>query len=148
MPAQSAAVEPLPLAPVTPTEERASLVRSTARASSRSAIRARQTPSPYFGRSNTQKSHGQKCMAPDFQDQIAPARLLQQPDRGIGVYLDDPQYFRISLDIREQVHRGDAESKRSGGILRQCERGLGIRGFEDHRSPPAQVHLSGDVPGL
>src|SRR6266481_1058797 len=146
MPAQNAAVEPLPLEPVTTTEWRESRLRSTVRASSSSAIRARQTPSPYFGRSNTQESHGQKCMAPDFQDQIAPAGFLQQPDRWAGVDLDHPCCFRVPADIRKHVDRGDAKSKRLDGILREYQRGLGTRGFEDHRSSCTQVHPPGNVP--
>src|ERR1700682_1888319 len=98
MPAQHTAQLPLPLDPVTTTEMRCSLVRSTATASSSSAIRARQTPSPYFGRSNIHESHGGKGVPPDLQDQVAAIGLLQQPDRRVGVHLDDP--YRISADLR------------------------------------------------
>src|SRR6202171_5784444 len=112
MPAQNAAVLPLPLDPVTTTEMRCNRARSTAIASSRSAIRARQTPSPHFGRSNIHQSYGGKRVPPDFQDQIAPAALLQQPDRGVGVYLNDPYRIRVSADIGEHVHGGKAKSKR------------------------------------
>src|ERR1035437_10600438 len=125
MPAQKAAVEPLPLEPVTATEMRCNLARSTARASSRSAIRARQTPSPYFGRLNTQQSHRGKCVMPDLQDQIATTRFLQQPDRRIGVQLDHPYSIRLSAELREHVHRGDAKSERMNGLPCQCERGIG-----------------------
>src|SRR3954451_9547392 len=96
MPAQNAAVLPLPLDPVTTTEMRASLARSTATASSRSASRARQRPSPYFDRLNTQQSHRRKRVVPDFQDQVAAAGFFKQPDRGIGVDLDYPYRFGIS----------------------------------------------------
>jgi hypothetical protein len=75
--AQNAAVEPLPLDPVTTTEWRCSLTRSMARSSSNSAIRARQTPSPNFGRSNIHQPHGGKRVAPDFQDQVAAIRFFQ-----------------------------------------------------------------------
>src|SRR6266550_7716338 len=139
MPAQNAAVLPLPLDPVTATATRASRARSTARASSSSAIRARQIPSPYFGRSNTEQAHREKRVMPDFQDQIAAAGLLQQPDRWVGADLDEPDRFRISADIREHVHGGDAESKRAGGLPGQRQRGLGARRFEHHRSPRAQI---------
>ena len=85
---------------------------------------------------------------PDFQDQIAAAGLLQQPDRWVGVDLDEPDRFRISADIREHVHGGDAESKRAGGLPGQRQRGLGARRFEHHRSPRAQIHPAGNVPAL
>src|SRR5260370_41718284 len=105
MPAQNAAVLPLPLDPVTTTEMRESRSRSTATASSNSATRARQTPSPYFGRSNTKQSHGGKRVMPDFQDQIASAGLLQQPDRRLCVDLDHAHGLRISTDIGKHAHR-------------------------------------------
>src|SRR3977135_888001 len=101
--AQNAAVVPLPFDPVTTTERRASLARSTARASNRSASRARQIPSPYFGRSNTYQSHGGKCVAPDFQDQVSPVGFLKQQDRGVGVHLDNPYRIPFSVDIRKHV---------------------------------------------
>src|SRR5580692_4206936 len=107
--AQNAAVEPLPLEPVTTTELRTSCARSTARTSSSAASRVRQTPSPYLGRSNTQQPHRRKSVAPDLQDQIVPAGLLQQPDRRIGIHLDHPHGPGISADIRKQVHRRDAK---------------------------------------
>src|SRR3954452_19718469 len=122
MAAQNAAVLPLPFDPVTTTEARASRARSTASASSSSAIRARQIPSPYFESSNTQQSHGRERMMPDLQDQIAAAGLLQQPDRRVGVHLDDRHGLRIAADTGEQVHGGDAKSERVGGLPRQCER--------------------------
>src|ERR1700694_1240699 len=125
MPAQNAAGLPLPLDPVTTTESRCTRARSTAMVSSRSPIRARQTPSPYFGRSNIHQSHGGKRVPPDFQDQIAPAALLQQPDRGVGVHLNDPYRIRVSADIGEHVHGGRAKSKRMSSLSRQRERGLG-----------------------
>src|SRR6202171_1444167 len=146
--AQNAAVLPLPLDPVTTTETRDSLSRSTATASSSSAIRARQTPSPYFGRSNTNQSHGGKRMMPDFQDQVASAGLLEQPDRRVGSHFNDPHGVRVSADIGTNVHRGDAKSKRTRGLPRQCERGLGSRRLENHRSPRAQIHPSGNAPTL
>src|SRR3954469_23642718 len=124
MPAQNAAVLPLPLDPVTTTEMRASLARSTATASSRSASRARQRPSPYFDRLNTQQPRCRKRVVPDFQDQIAAAGFFKQPDRGIGVDLDGPYRFGISGDVREHVHGGDPESKRPSGFPRQCENGI------------------------
>src|SRR5579872_1024993 len=119
MPAQNAAVEPLPLEPVTTTEMRCNLARSTAMASSSSAIRARQTPSPYFGRSNTQQSHRRKRMVPDLQDQFVAAGLLQQPDRRIGVDFDYPHRIRLSGDLGEQVHGGDAKPERANRLFRQ-----------------------------
>ena len=64
MPAQKTAVLPLPLDPVTATEIRCSLARSTASASSSAASRARQGPLPYFGRSNTNRSGPEH--APEF----------------------------------------------------------------------------------
>src|SRR6266851_3935491 len=111
---------------------RESLARSTSTASSRSASRARQTPSPYFGRSNTYQSHGRKCVMPDFQDQIAPAGIFQEPDRRVGVHFNDPHCIGISADIGKHVHRGDAEAECPGGLSRQGERGQGTRSFE-HR---------------
>src|SRR5438270_13744973 len=122
--AQNAAVLPLPLDPVTTTEMRSSLARSTAMASSRSASRARQRPSPYFDRLNTQQSHRRKRVVPDFQDQVAAAGFFKQPDRWIGVDLDHPYRFGISGDIREHIHGGDPKSKRPGGFPRQRENGI------------------------
>src|ERR1700722_479327 len=95
--AQKAAVLPLPLEPVTTTELRESAARSTARTSSSSAIRARQTPSPYFGRSNTEQSRRRKSVVPDFQDQIAPVGVFQQPDRWVGVDFDHADRIGISV---------------------------------------------------
>src|ERR1700730_14685263 len=97
--ALNAAVEPLPLDPVTTTDMRCSPTRSMARISSSSAIRARQIPLPYFGRSNIQEPHGGKRMAPDFQDQIASIGIFQQPDRWIGIHFDDPDCVRHAADI-------------------------------------------------
>ena len=35
-----------------------------------------------------------------FEDEIAAAGLLQQPDRGVGVHLDDRSRIRISANVR------------------------------------------------
>jgi len=51
---RAAAVDPLPFDPVIATDRSCNVVRSMPRASSNSATRARQMPSPYFGRSNIQ----------------------------------------------------------------------------------------------
>src|SRR5712692_2749949 len=75
MPAQNAAVLPLPLDPVTTTETRDSRSRSTATASSSAATRARQTPSPYFGRSNT------KCPVSEVRSHLAEPSLANFGDK-------------------------------------------------------------------
>jgi len=84
MPAQNAAVEPLPLDPVTTNEARASRARSTASASSKIGHpRQADAGRPYFGRSNNEQSHRGKSVTPDFQNQVAAASVFQQPDRWV-----------------------------------------------------------------
>ncbi len=150
MPAQNAAVEPLPFEPVTTTEIRCSRARSTASASSNSAIRARQTPSPYFGRSNTQQSHRRKRVMPDFQDQVASAGFLQQPDRRVGIDLDNRVIACGSPPMSVNMSTAATRSpSASGGLPCQREHApCGRRGFEHHRSARAQIHPPGNFPAL
>ena len=121
MPAQNAAVEPLPFDPVTTTDMRDSLARSTASASSSSAIRARQTPSPYFGRSNIQSSP----IAENVWCQIFRIRS-PRPDSSSS-RIDGLEFTsmirdraRFAADIGEQVHGGDAQPERARGLSRQA----------------------------
>src|ERR1700684_61329 len=89
--------------------------RSMASAFSNSAIRARQMPSPYFGRSNINKLDRGKRMAPDLQDQIRPLQFFEQPNRGIAIDLNDGDRVRIAADVRKQVDGGGAQAKCADG---------------------------------
>src|SRR5579862_8879851 len=118
-----------------------------ASASSNAAMRAGQMPSPYFGRSNIEQAYRRKRMTPDFQDQVGPLQLLQQPDRGIGVDLDDREASRIPADIRKQVDGGSVQAERADGLLRKRQR-VRLRRGKRHAAAGAQVHPAGNFPAF
>src|SRR5579872_5369346 len=144
MEAQKAAVEPLPFEPVIATERSCKRARSTPSTSSSSAIRARQMPLPYFGRSNIYEINRRKAVAPDLQDQVGSVQFLEQTDRRIGIDLDDPDRVRLAIDIGKQINRCCAQSQGLCSLLCHRQSGVGRR-FERHAATGAQVRAAFDL---
>ena len=149
MPAQNAAVLPLPFEPVTTTERRCKPSRSTARASSSSAIRARQTPSPYFGRSNTRAIPSRKKCDARFSGS---GRL--RPDSSSS-RIDGLEFTSITavasgsppMSVNRSTAATRSPSARTA-FLAAADTAAGRRGLEHHRSSRAQVHPPGNLPAL
>jgi len=81
--------------------------------------------------------HRRKCVVPDFQDQVAATGFLQQPDRGVGVYFDNPRRIRLSADTGKHVHGGDAEPERSRGLSSPVASAASDGGASSTIVPPA-----------
>ncbi len=79
---------------------------------------------------------------PDFQDQITAIEIFQQPDRRIGIDLDDLDGIRIAADVDEHIDRSDTKPERTGGLSRQGDRRFaGL--LPAPSCPPRSIHPPG-----